>query len=96
MIMTKNWMNGGSHMVSWVGPMICGKRGYVCEVKKKEKSSHISLIQKRIRFADLRHMFPQSRLCLCDDGDCGGDGEELERKKAQNKSTHVNLSSLFI
>lgn len=65
------------------------------EVKKKEKSSHISLIQKRIRFADLRHMFPQSRLCLCDDGDCGGDGEELERKKAQNKSTHVNLSSLF-
>lgn len=66
------------------------------EVKKKEKSSHISLIQKRIRFADLRHMFPQSRLCLCDDGDCGGDGEELERKKAQNKSTHVNLSSLFI
>lgn len=41
-------------------------------------------------------MFPQSRLCLCDDGDCGGDGEELERKKAQNKSTHVNLSSLFI
>lgn len=76
--------------------------GYVCrgqdksEVKKKEKSSHISLIQKRIRFADLRHMFPQSRLCLCDDGDCGGDGEELERKKAQNKSTHVNLSSLFI
>lgn len=41
-------------------------------------------------------MFPQSRLCLCDDGDCSGDGEELERKKAQNKSTHVNLSSLFI
>lgn len=74
---------------------MCGGKNK-SEVKKKEKSSHISLIQKRIRFADLRHMFPQSRLCLCDDGDCGGDGEELERKKAQNKSTHVNLSSLFI
>lgn len=62
------------------GGCVCGGKNK-SEVKKKEKSSHISLIQKRIRFADLRHMFPQSRLRLCDDGDCGGDGEELETKK---------------
>lgn len=38
-------------------------------------------------------MFPQSRLCLCDDGDCGGDGEELERKKSTKQ---INTCESFL
>lgn len=37
MIMTKNWMNGESHMVSWVGSMIWKEEDMCVGVKIKVK-----------------------------------------------------------